>query len=71
MGSITIACHGLEAIRKAMSAETSFSALSSQYDIVSAIDSELNNSPLTWKWRHVKGHQDDLIGPLDRWASLN
>eukprot|EP00957_Ditylum_brightwellii_P069073 5243565-Ditylum_brightwellii.AAC.1 len=54
-----------------MSAETSFSALSSQYGIVSVIDSALNNSPLTWKWRHVKGHQDNLIGPLNCWESLN
>jgi hypothetical protein len=28
-------------------------------------------SPLKWKFRHVKGHQDDYAGPLDRWAALN
>ena len=23
------------------------------------------------KYRHVKGHQDNEAGPLDRWATLN
>eukprot|EP00957_Ditylum_brightwellii_P068418 5194624-Ditylum_brightwellii.AAC.1 len=31
----------------------------------------INSSPITWHWRHVRGHQDDHFGPLDRWASLN
>jgi hypothetical protein len=32
----------------------------------------LAKSPITWKWRHVEGHQDDDgIEDLDRWATLN
>eukprot|EP00957_Ditylum_brightwellii_P203766 15336111-Ditylum_brightwellii.AAC.1 len=31
----------------------------------------INSSPITWHWRHVRGHQDNHFGPLDRWASLN
>eukprot|EP00957_Ditylum_brightwellii_P042622 3227618-Ditylum_brightwellii.AAC.2 len=70
-GSITIACDGLEALRKAMSTETSCSPLSSQFDIISAIDTAINGSPLIWKWCHVKAYQDDHVAPLDRWATLN
>jgi hypothetical protein len=42
------------------------------YDLRSAIRKTLAKSPITWKWRHVKGHQDDDgIEDLDRWATLN
>eukprot|EP00957_Ditylum_brightwellii_P193007 14695517-Ditylum_brightwellii.AAC.1 len=54
-----------------MATDVSFSPLSSQFDIVSAIDHAINISPIPWRWRHVKGHQDNYIGPLDRCASLN
>eukprot|EP00957_Ditylum_brightwellii_P003520 266625-Ditylum_brightwellii.AAC.1 len=62
-GGIAIACDGLEALRKAMSTETSFSPLSSQFDIISAIYTAINCSPLTWKWRHVKGHRMTMLAP--------
>jgi hypothetical protein len=68
---MTVACDGLEAIKKAMAEETSYSCQSNQFDIISAIDKMICDSPITWHWRHVKGHQDNTIGPLDRWASLN
>eukprot|EP00957_Ditylum_brightwellii_P068969 5234216-Ditylum_brightwellii.AAC.1 len=70
-GKITLACDGLEAIRKSMSVNTSFSSLSSQFDLLSAIDKAIYESPISWHWRHMKGHQDNYIGPLDRWATLN
>ena len=35
------------------------------------IDHHILKSTFIWYWRHVKGHQDDQTGPLDRWASLN
>eukprot|EP00957_Ditylum_brightwellii_P098063 7470007-Ditylum_brightwellii.AAC.1 len=44
----------------------------------------IDESPLVWKWRWVKGHQGEkkrknkwkgvvkrFIGPLDRWATFN
>eukprot|EP00957_Ditylum_brightwellii_P138565 10561781-Ditylum_brightwellii.AAC.1 len=44
----------------------------------------IDESPLVWEWRWVKGHQGEkkrgdkwkgcvkkFIGPLDRWATLN
>eukprot|EP00957_Ditylum_brightwellii_P176942 13478124-Ditylum_brightwellii.AAC.1 len=54
-----------------MLVDTNYSCLSNHVDLISAIDYLLCKSPLIWKWRWVKGHQDDFYGPLDRWASLN
>jgi hypothetical protein len=32
----------------------------------------IKSSPITWKFHHVKGHQDeDVDAILDRWAILN
>jgi hypothetical protein len=42
------------------------------HDMVSAIWAMLANSPLTWKWHHIKGHQDDdPFAVLDKWATRN
>lgn len=66
-----VACDGIEAIRKAMTANLMFNSLSNHFNLISAIDHRLEKSLLEWYWRHVKGHQDNHVGPLDRWASLN
>ena len=71
-GAITIACDGLSAIRKALDADSNFSSRSSQFDLLSAIESIALELPISIHWRHVDGHQDDgRIGPLDRWEALN
>lgn len=70
-GQVTIACDGLEAIKKAVDSCTHYSCRSNQFDLITAIDNKLKKSSLNWRWRHVKGHQDDNIGPLDRWATMN
>eukprot|EP00957_Ditylum_brightwellii_P132879 10133269-Ditylum_brightwellii.AAC.1 len=31
----------------------------------------MKNSPISWEWQHIKGHQDDYSGLLDRFATLN
>eukprot|EP00957_Ditylum_brightwellii_P095766 7296721-Ditylum_brightwellii.AAC.1 len=67
-----------------MADDTTFSCQSNQFDLILAIDSMIDKSPLVWKWCWVKGHQDEkkkggtwkgfvkkFIGPLDRWAMLN
>ena len=42
------------------------------YDMISAIRWVIQQSPITWTHRHIKGHQDDDgTEPLDRWATLN
>ena len=70
-GEIKSACDRLDAIRMVMNRYTSFSRRSNHFDMPSAIDSKIQNSPIQWKCRHVKGHQDEYFGPLDIWASLN
>eukprot|EP00957_Ditylum_brightwellii_P182532 13904397-Ditylum_brightwellii.AAC.1 len=54
-----------------MSEETNYSCQSNQFNITSVIDKTICDSPITWHWRYVKGHQDNMIGPPDRLASLN
>ena len=71
-GSVTVACDGLSAIRKALDKDSTFSSRSSQFDLLSAIEAVLLELPIQVHWRHVDGHQDDgRIGPLDRWEQLN
>mmetsp|Transcript_9994 Transcript_9994/g.23112 ORF Transcript_9994/g.23112 Transcript_9994/m.23112 type:complete len:128 (+) Transcript_9994:537-920(+) len=40
-------------------------------DIIEAIKHELRISPINWKWRHIKGHQDLQKTLLDKWEPLN
>ena len=70
-GAITTACDGLNVIKKSMGCKTRYLCLSNQFDLISVINHRIIKDPLTWSWIHVKGHQDDQTGPLDRWASLN
>ena len=39
--------------------------------MLSVIDAKLEQYPIHWNWCHVKGHQENQIGSLDQWASLN
>ena len=42
------------------------------HDLISAMCMKVSHSPLWWRWRHIKGHQDDdEEGDLDKWALLN
>jgi hypothetical protein len=44
----------------------------SQFDLLSATRAAIKASSILWKFRHVKGHQDDILeANLDRWALLN
>jgi len=73
-GQVTAGCDGIEALKSSFLAGKDYKADFSKadYDMVSAIRSALATSPVTWKCRHVKGHQDDAgVTELDRWATLN
>lgn len=50
-----------------------FKVEDSNYDLLFAIRKLWAESPITWKFRHIKGHQDDNLplANLDRWAKLN
>ena len=71
-GSIEIGCDGISALRQA-TAETDLSNPHlSQFDLIAAIRHIIHRTPIKWKARHVKGHQDDdetIV--LDRWALIN
>ena len=44
------------------------------YDILKVIRTQVEESPVTWKYKHVKGHQDDDMKEgktLDSWAKAN
>jgi hypothetical protein len=69
---MTVGCDRLIAIEKCFRDDSNQTVSMTQvdYDMVSAIRAMLANSPLTWKWRHVKGHQDDdPFAVLDKWAT--
>ena len=54
-----------------MDSETRYSHLSNHFDLISETDHKILKLPLTWFWRHVKGHSDDQAGPLEKYATLN
>ena len=74
-GSITIACDGESALYRSMDEESRVKSKQKQFDIITAIKSKLRSSQITWRWRHVHGHQDTKKGltydQMDRWAQLN
>jgi len=73
-GEITSGCNGIEALKSSFVTSAKYDADLSKadYDLVSAICSALVTSPVSWKYHHVKGHQDnDGVSTLDRWATLN
>jgi hypothetical protein len=71
-GSIISGCDGKEALRKSFSPHNAAKTKGSQFDLLSAIWAVIKSSPITWKFRHIKGHQDeDVNATLDRWAILN
>jgi hypothetical protein len=72
-GSITLGCDGQSALDKAFNQVSILQIGESNYDLLFAIRTLWANSPLTWTFRHILGHQDDhsSLENLDRWAKLN
>ena len=54
-----------------MDPNTQLSCLSNHFDIILAINHKLQAIPIQWFCRHVKVHQYDHLGHLDRWDTLN
>ena len=69
--SITLGCDGLDAILMALDQFSSFTFTSNHFDILTAIHKITKESNIIWRWRHVKGHQDDHMVPLYIWAYIN
>jgi thiamine phosphate synthase YjbQ (UPF0047 family) len=70
-GSIEIGCDGLSALDSAFERGDQLFHDIPSYDLVSAILQLRRCSPLTWSYRHVRGHQDEGSGYLDVWATRN
>jgi hypothetical protein len=72
-GSIESGCNGKVALEQLSPIDEQVDTNGQQFDLISAaVRSALRQSPITWSFRHVKGHQDeDLEVKLDRWACLN
>jgi hypothetical protein len=72
-GCIELGCDGQSALDKAFNHVALIKIEDSNYDLLFAIRTLWAYSPLTWKFCHVKGHQDDHSPQehLDRWARLN
>ena len=71
-GLITLGCDNEGAI-KAISPDREYNSQWNSYDLLFQIRKELKNSPVQWKFKHVKGHQDDHKNEeeLDEWAVAN
>ena len=52
--------------------EVTTEAKAPQFDLLAATGRVFRKCPVTVKFRHVKGHQDDnFYADLNEWASLN
>ena len=73
-GSIEVGCDGQGALHRAFRDIGYATPAGKHFDLLLVIHAKLNKSPLTWKYRHVYGHQDELHKDhlsLDKWAVRN
>jgi len=72
-GAIELGCDGQSALDKAFNHVALIRIEDANHDLLQAIRFLWASSPLQWKFRHVRGHQDDHVAAsdLDRWAKLN
>ncbi len=73
-GSIELGCDRQSALDKAFNYVSLFFRIEdANHDLLQAIHLLWACSPIQWKFRHVRGHQDDhmAISELDGWATLN
>ena len=72
-GSIEAGCDGMEAYKVASRLGYPPSTRISHFDLASTLHQLLRDSPLTWTFRHVKGHQDDIqdLHHIDQWGHMN
>jgi hypothetical protein len=72
-GSLEVACDGALALSKIFSLVSLAQLNNPCYDLLFVAQKLYRQSPLTWRTRHVKGHQDDgtSIDNLDIYSKLN
>jgi hypothetical protein len=71
--TLTIACDSLFALLNSFDTSCPITVDKNHFDLLWAIRSKLEDSRITWHFRHVKGHQDDTgyLDNLDIWVQLN
>jgi len=70
-GSVEIACNSLSTLNRITEDHHVIRPNTPQFDLLEATRAVMTECSIDWKHRHVKGHQDNLYGPLERWATLN
>ena len=71
-GAITVSCDGEVTLDYVFDWSAKWLKPTAPHlDLVSSLSKMIQSSSLQWRFRYVKGHQDDFAGPLDRWATLN
>ena len=71
-GEVELACDGLQALRHVARFDGWTEPKMPQFDLLEATRAMLRKCPIKLKFRHVKGHQDDVCDAvLDEWAELN
>jgi hypothetical protein len=68
---LELACNRIEAIREISEAYKVTKSGSNVYAFIAAAKNHLAISPLKWKFRHVKGHQEKPKAELDIWERPN
>ncbi len=68
-----LGCDGQSALDKAFNYVSLIRIEDTNYDLLFALQNLWAYSPITWSFKHVRGHQDDhdTIDNLDRWAKQN
>ncbi len=70
-GTIELGCDGLSTLDSVFEKGVQLLQDIPSYDLVAAILRFRRSSCLSWRYRHVKGHQDEGSGVLDSWAMGN
>ena len=71
-GGVTIGCDGLGPLHRCFKHEWDPSPSTPHYDLIKAIRVMARSTAISWRWIHIKGHQDvKSDSDLDHWAQLN
>jgi hypothetical protein len=72
-GSILAKCDGEGTINILNNRHAIIKNNRKHYDMIQALTSAIERSPIQWSFEHLRGHQDQYISysQLDRWAQLN
>jgi hypothetical protein len=70
-GTIELGCDGLSTLDSVFEKGVQLLQDIPSYDLVAAILCFCRSSCLSWRYRYVKGHQDEGSGVLDSWAMGN